>query len=113
MRPAFRFVITDVMYIGPGDMVLPLTAVVGRLEEGAVRTGDTIEVPTAGGEVFSRVVQCLEVFNRTFFEAEVGKEPVDFAIVFRDQPAKRDVAVGGRAVGYRAKQSAAPDRGHL
>jgi translation elongation factor EF-Tu-like GTPase len=113
MRRAFQFIITDVMYIGPGDMVLPLTAVIGRLEEGAVRTGDTIEVPAAGGDVFTRVVQCLEVLNRTFHEAEVGKEPVDFAILLRDQPARRDVAVGGRAVGYRAEPNAAPDTGHM
>jgi translation elongation factor EF-Tu-like GTPase len=91
-QPTFRFTVEEVFYIKPPvDRVI----LVGTIQEGTVRTGDTATVECKAGPV-SVVVEGIEAFKQADITQASKGEQVGLKLrgINKDQPAKGDRIVG-------------------
>jgi translation elongation factor EF-Tu-like GTPase len=87
-QPTFRFTVEEVFYIKPPvDRVI----LVGTVQEGAVKTGDTVIVECKAGPV-SVVVEGIEAFKRGDIKQASKGEQVGLKLrgITKDQPSKGD-----------------------
>jgi translation elongation factor EF-Tu-like GTPase len=91
-QPTFRFTIEEVFYIKPPvDRVI----LVGTVQKGTVKSGDTATVECKGGLV-SVVVEGIEAFKQGDVKQAAKGEHVGLKLrgITKDQPSKGDLVVG-------------------
>jgi len=91
-QPGFRFTVEEVFYIKPPvDRVI----LVGTVQEGTVKTGDTATVECKAGPV-SVFVEGFEAFKQGDVKQATKGEQVGLKLrgITKDQPSKGDRVIG-------------------
>jgi translation elongation factor EF-Tu-like GTPase len=91
-QPSFRFSVEEVFYIKPPvDRVI----LVGTIQEGTVKAGDTATVECKAGPV-SVVVEGIEAFKQATIKQASKGEQVGLKLqgIAKDQPSKADRVIG-------------------